>query len=225
MSDKPSKLRWFQFRLRTLLIAFLVLGLPLSWLAAEVNRLRKQKQAVTALQQHGWQLMYDWQIADQNLRSAFALEELQTPEWVRKRFGPEYSDVVVASVGNGSASDLHDLGRFPNLRCVMIYNTPVPDAAINNLKTLSNLKQLTFSEAQVSQEHADEIRAAIPGCWVVAPDPLLQERLQEGIRNLQETMNLLKSNSASRRQLDRPFSAPGDDPDPAEDVPVVHVEI
>ncbi len=37
MSDQKRR-RWLQFRLRTLLIAILVLSLPLSWFAARMER-------------------------------------------------------------------------------------------------------------------------------------------------------------------------------------------
>jgi hypothetical protein len=49
---KPKR-RWFQFGLRTLLIAFLVLSLPFSWFAVRMESTRKQREAVEAIRKAG----------------------------------------------------------------------------------------------------------------------------------------------------------------------------
>lgn len=45
--------QWFQFRLRTLLIAILVLSLPLSWFAVRMERARRQREAIAAIRKAG----------------------------------------------------------------------------------------------------------------------------------------------------------------------------
>ena len=51
MTDKPPKRRkWFQFRLRTLLVAILVLSLPLAWLSGRMQKVSKQRKAVELLE-------------------------------------------------------------------------------------------------------------------------------------------------------------------------------
>ena len=46
-SGRPRR-RWLQFRLRTLLIAVLVLSLPLSWFAVRMERARRQRDVLYA---------------------------------------------------------------------------------------------------------------------------------------------------------------------------------
>lgn len=45
--------RYFQFRVRTLILSVLVLSLPLSCLAVVVDRARRQREAVEAIEQLG----------------------------------------------------------------------------------------------------------------------------------------------------------------------------
>ena len=80
MGQKERR-RWFQFRLRTLLIAILVLSLPLSWFAVRLARERRQREAVEAIERLG-----GW---------AGESTEPSAPKWVRA-FVPEgvFSDVV-----------------------------------------------------------------------------------------------------------------------------------
>ena len=60
-NDHPNR-RWFQFRLRTLLIVVLVLSLPLSWFAVRMERARRQRAAVEAVSELGAIVYYDWEI-------------------------------------------------------------------------------------------------------------------------------------------------------------------
>lgn len=49
MTENAPKLRWFQFRLRTLLVAVLVLSLPLSWFTVRMERRRRQQNVVATI--------------------------------------------------------------------------------------------------------------------------------------------------------------------------------
>lgn len=59
--ESPKRRRWFQFRLRTLLIAALVLSLPLSWFAWRMEKAKRQREAVQAIEKLGGEAYYDWQ--------------------------------------------------------------------------------------------------------------------------------------------------------------------
>ncbi len=61
MTTEPPKRRWLQFRLRTLLIAVLVLSLPLSWFAWRMEKARKQREAVEVIRGTGGYTIYDAQ--------------------------------------------------------------------------------------------------------------------------------------------------------------------
>src|SRR5690349_1907603 len=48
MEEKPKR-RWFQFRLRTLLIVFVVLSGPLAWVSHSLNWIRERHNALAML--------------------------------------------------------------------------------------------------------------------------------------------------------------------------------
>jgi hypothetical protein len=56
IEELPKRRRWLQFRLRTLLIAVLVLSLPLSWFAVRRERARRQRATIESL---GGRVSYD----------------------------------------------------------------------------------------------------------------------------------------------------------------------
>jgi hypothetical protein len=50
--------RWFQFRLRTVLLGTVVLCLPLGWLSVKLERTRRQRRAVSAITNAGGFVWY-----------------------------------------------------------------------------------------------------------------------------------------------------------------------
>ena len=79
---KPERLR-FQFKLRTLLVAVLLLSLPLSWVAVGMERARKQREAVEAIVKLGGGVRYDYHdgVCD-------PAEHPPVPSWLLKLFEP-----------------------------------------------------------------------------------------------------------------------------------------
>ena len=74
---KPRR-RWFQFSLRTLFVLLTVLCV---WLAVTVNRARKQREAVAAIEAVGGMVLYEHQYDD---------SEPPGPKWLRELVGDEY---------------------------------------------------------------------------------------------------------------------------------------
>ena len=52
-NERPKRRKWFQFRLRTLLIVVLVLSLPLSWFAWRMDRARRQWETLEEIERLG----------------------------------------------------------------------------------------------------------------------------------------------------------------------------
>ena len=80
--SKPRR-RWFQFSLRTLLVAVAVVAVRL---ALTANAARKQRAAVAAIEALGGSVRYEH---EQNSPS---LEPLPGPKWLRELVGEEYFD-------------------------------------------------------------------------------------------------------------------------------------
>ena len=57
----PPKLRWYQYRLRSLLLLMLLVSLGMSWLAVKMKAAREQKAAVKAITKLCGAVGYDYQ--------------------------------------------------------------------------------------------------------------------------------------------------------------------
>ena len=84
--DRPKHRRWFQFRLRTLLIAVVVLSLPLSWFAVRMEQAKSQREIVEMIERRGGAVLYDSGIAS-------GMRVMQS--WLRGLFGNDFLDSVI----------------------------------------------------------------------------------------------------------------------------------
>ncbi len=84
-SPKARWTRWFQFRLGTLLLLITVFGV---WLGIEVNRVNRQRRAVSAIAARKGLVKYDYQL-DMNPQTATDPEP-PGPRWLRAVIGDEY---------------------------------------------------------------------------------------------------------------------------------------
>ena len=51
--DPKSKLQWFQFSLKTLLIVVTLVAIPCSWLAVKLKEAKEQREAVAEIEKLG----------------------------------------------------------------------------------------------------------------------------------------------------------------------------
>ncbi len=134
----PNRCRWFQFRLRTLLIAVLVLSLPLSWFAVRLERTRKQREAIAAIRRLEGRVHYE------TISSA--------PEWARDVLGVHsFLDIAVvsptAAFGDDEAKCLKDL---PGLRGLQLQDVQITDAGLENLRGLTHLWKLYLNKMEIT---------------------------------------------------------------------------
>ncbi len=52
-TSPPNRRRWYQFRLRTLLVFMLLVCVGLSWFSVKMDQARKQREAVEAIRKAG----------------------------------------------------------------------------------------------------------------------------------------------------------------------------
>lgn len=145
MTTELPKRRWFQFRLRTLLIAILVLSLPLSWFAV-----RMQREAVEEIEKMGGRVLYDW-----------GSEAVETgidalppkPSRGRALLGSDYFDKVEVVDLNGTSvtdAELTHLASVPHLTHLFLQGTDVTDVGVQHVEGLTNLISLDLRNAQVT---------------------------------------------------------------------------
>ena len=176
MTEKhPKRRRWFQFRLRTLLIAIVVLSLPLSWFAMRMKRVRRQRQAVATIERLGGYVQYE---EGQVATPATAGGVSQACwSWLRSMLGddflfdvvevaylpPEFGDKDVAClkglvnlgrlalIGTGiSDAGLEHLQGMTSLEALLLDGTAITDAGLKYLEGLTNLEALALSNAEIT---------------------------------------------------------------------------
>ncbi len=129
---KPYR-RWYQFSLRTLLVAFMVLGVPLSWFAARMERTRKQRKAVEAIQRLGGSVEYD--------------RHMPSLTWLRCWLGNDFFDEVeTVDVLNIQITDagLEHLDGLTNLKRLSLDGTRITDGGLEHFRGLTNLQELNL---------------------------------------------------------------------------------
>lgn len=140
--EQPEFRRWFQFRLRTLLIGVVVLSVLLSWFAARMEKARRQRAAVEAIQGMGGVVYYEWPIVPPG-----AAPKPPPSTWLRTVLGNDFFDRVkrvdlfLLSRAVTDA-DLEHLEALTDLRCLVLFGPEVTDAGLVHLESLTDLEEL-----------------------------------------------------------------------------------
>jgi hypothetical protein len=159
-------IRFFQFRLRTLLIVVTVLSLYLGWL---VHRAKEQCATVAAIQDLGGWIYYDFQIVNDRYdpnASSWA------PEWLRRHLGIDFfHDVVQVNMvynedgpqrlDNAITTDASAkfIARLPRVELLGLKEGQATDSALRELSNLRRLHQLyMWDAAQVTDAGIAELR-------------------------------------------------------------------
>ena len=155
----PHKLRWFQYRLRSLFLLTFLVAIACSWLAVRMEPARKQREAVEAIEKAGGYIRYDYQ---QFPGIHFSTPKQPSgPVWLRKLTGPDFFDKVVdVDFHDPRTNDamLEPLEGLRDLEWLSIRGTREPyrstvtvhitDAGLVHIKKLSGLKYLYLPGCQ-----------------------------------------------------------------------------
>jgi len=138
MTDQtPARRRWFQFRLRTLLVAVLVFSLPLSWFASRMERARRQKEAVEAIERLGGAVFYPWEVPFSTHREPRLLR------WLGKDF---YDIALVSMCGTKITPEIVvHLKQLPALPALTLQHCDFGDQGLRFLSDLRGLEWLDLS--------------------------------------------------------------------------------
>ena len=182
MTDQPPKprRRWFQFSLRTLLIAVtLVAGLLVAW-RVYVEPYRRQRETVALIKELG---------------GSYTTEP-SGPSWLRGLFGDKtFQNIIRISLpGKDRDAEIADLARHLEglaslrtldlsltdvtdaglaylneltiLHTLDLSLTDVSDAGLAHLKGLTNLQDLYLSLTDVTNAGVKELQMALPNCKI-----------------------------------------------------------
>ena len=160
MTDRPKR-RWFQFRLRTLMVFVTLCAVACSWFAVKLQQARRQREAVEAIREAGGHVTYDYEIDADGSR--IQSPEPPGPAWLRKTLGVDFfSDVRCVyfyALWSGFGDDgMEHLKELPSLQELYLSHTQVGDAGLEHLKGLTSLKWLRLSNTKVSNAGLEHLR-------------------------------------------------------------------
>ncbi|MGA7701746.1 MAG: hypothetical protein WCB27_19235, partial [Thermoguttaceae bacterium] len=144
-AQKPPKLRWYQWRLRSLFILTLLVAIGMSWLTVTIQNQRKQKAAAEAITKLGGTVQSEptwlgWLLRDDSLVSV-------TKVYLAAKHNPfrdEPDEDVLTDAG------LVHLQPLSQLRELSLDHTYVSDAGLANLEGLSQLQKLWLCNTKVT---------------------------------------------------------------------------
>lgn len=131
----PPRRRWFQFSLRTLLLAMLVFGCGLGWLA---NKRMKSQQAWDAIK------------TAQRQRGVLRFEE---GNWIEKKLGidlPSKASIIITC--SRDLFESGDLARIPTLQDIQVFGTTVTDDDLRLLENLSELRSFNVHDSRITSQ-------------------------------------------------------------------------
>ncbi|NQT16725.1 MAG: hypothetical protein HQ582_28465 [Planctomycetes bacterium] len=151
MSEK-RKHRWFQFSLRTLLVFVLLVSIGMSWLGVQLDRARKQREAVEAIEKAGGSVLYGYELTPSGS---------SVPMWLRELLGEDFffdvSGVVGARHDFGDAG-LEHLNGLTSLQGLYLDDMQVTDAGLEHLKGLTSLQRLDLEDTQVTDAGLEHLK-------------------------------------------------------------------
>jgi hypothetical protein len=172
---KQPKLRWYQWRLRSLFILTLLVAIGMSWLAVTMRDQRKQHEAADAIEKAGGKVKSEptWLgelLRDDSLVKVTGvyfldgaaddaglvhLQRLNQLQWLRLN-SPNITD----------AGLLH-LQGLSQLHYLKLNSTEVTDAGLANLQGLTQLERLDLTCTKVTDEGIKKFQQALPNCDIM----------------------------------------------------------
>lgn len=138
MTDQDrTRRRWYQFRLRTLLIFMTLCAFPFAWVSSELAQRRREKPVIKWVEEMGGRI---------NEPSLLGQVE---KTWWRERTDEWFGTSVRRVILPGAlVNDLSPLAGLKNLKDLDVWGTQVSD--LTPLAGLKNLEKLDISNTPVS---------------------------------------------------------------------------
>jgi hypothetical protein len=167
---KP-KLRWFQYSLRSLFVLTLLASIGMSWVAVRMQRARRQREAVEAIQSLGGGVFYDYQKGSSICRPQ---GQPRAPAWLRNLLGDHFfvNVVGVGLCGNRVTNkELSRLKPFPNLEFVILTCTRIDDGCVEHLLGFPHLHYLEIRYTGITGTGVKKLQQALPNCKICWTQP------------------------------------------------------
>jgi hypothetical protein len=196
VEKKPPKLRWYQWRLRTMFLLTLVVAIGMSYMAVEMRNQRIQWAAAEQIKKAGGSVehqrtrlgrflqddslvrvvrvqLWNDSINDESLRNLQKLDQLES----LVLGGEQVTDDVLATVG-----------QMTQLQSLFVESTEATDAGLAHLRTLKELRYLDLRRPKItdtglaSVQELRQLRDLILSGVPISDDGLLQLKVLYQLR-------------------------------------------
>jgi internalin A len=173
-AEKPPKLRWYQWRLRSLFLLILMVAMGMSWLTVTIQNQRKQKAAVEEIKKAGglgsvgyeitWlgKLLRDDSLADVTYLDLTG-QSVTDDMFVHLE---EFKQLQTLALAKSNITDagLTHLRGLNQLQFLTLDDTEVTDAGLANLQGLRQLQLLELKGTRVTDHGIRKLQLALPKC-------------------------------------------------------------
>jgi hypothetical protein len=155
---KPRR-RWFQYSLRSLMLAMFLASLAMSWVAVGMRRARQQKKVVEDIRGLGGDIRYDYEFD----HSGHLLPRASPPgpAWLRNLVGEDLFVAVVEVhfyTSRVTDADVEDLKGLRDLKTLVLCRSRVTDAGLEHLKGLAQLEALGLGSTKVTDAGLEHLK-------------------------------------------------------------------
>jgi hypothetical protein len=154
---KPkSKLRWYQFSLRSLLIFITLFACACSWFVVKMGQANRQREAAAAIRKLHGTVYYDYQLyGPDGCDLGDCMDIPKSPNLYSKQLGIDFFHSVDCILCQGQKindSIIEPLRSLPNLKRLDLSDTSVSDSGLNNLEELLYLKYLILDGTPITDD-------------------------------------------------------------------------
>ncbi len=163
--QRAPALRWYQFTVRSLLLAMLLVCIVLSLFGWRQARISQQEELIAHLRPHGPNV---WWRLNGHITSMcfFRISEVSDEELAVL---PRLYSLVSLNVDSSKVTDatLAYVKQVPTLTDLTFYHTEITDEGLKELLDLRNLERLClYSNSQITHNGIQELAKSLPDCSI-----------------------------------------------------------
>jgi hypothetical protein len=162
--------RWrFQFSIRSLLVLVVAVAMPCSWLAVEIKKANRQREAAEGIEKLGGSTTPDtYFVRDEKERFNPGYSDDPEPLWLQEALGGDFFANVVTVSFHSSLTDtgLAHMRALTHPWILDLVGTHVTDADLEKLTGLPQLRFLRLHGTKVTDAGVAKLQQALPKCKI-----------------------------------------------------------